>query len=288
MSFDLFTLAAQIVNFAILVLLLRIFLYAPVQRTMRERERRIAEEREAATKALERAREEADALEEEREAFRRQRRERERELEQELAERREARLEEIEEEARETRSALADALERDRDESLTALRRRGGELLAEELRRALSQLADASLERQAIAAFRRRLEELGDDARDELRRAASDEPVRIATAFAADAEARDELRAAVGELLGEEARVRFERDPELGFGASLQIGGVRVAWSAGGYAEALEEAFEDAVGELRGTPVELPEASGADPSGTADGEGDADAAAPAEGAGSGS
>lgn len=263
MSFDLFTLAAQIVNFAILVALLRIFLYAPVQRTMRERERRIAEEREAAAKARERAHEQASALEEEREAFRRQRRERELELEQELAERREARLEEIEEEAREARSALADALARDRDESLTTLRRRGGELLAEELRRALSQLADASLERQAIAAFRRRLQRLGDDAREELRRAASDEPVRIATVFAADAETREELRAATSELLGEETRVRFERDPELGFGASLQIGGVRVGWSAEGYAEALEEAFEDVARELRGSPLEVPEASGA-------------------------
>ena len=55
MTFDLFTLVAQIVNFVVLLVLLRVFLYGPVRRVMQRREQRIAEDREAARRAREEA-----------------------------------------------------------------------------------------------------------------------------------------------------------------------------------------------------------------------------------------
>jgi len=259
-TFDLFTLAAQIVNFVVLLVLLRIFLYAPVRRVMRRREERIAEDRDAARRARDEAEREKERLEQEREELERRRRRRERELDDEIAERREARLEEIEEEAREARKALAEAIERERDDTLATLRSRSAELLVEELRRALHDLADASLERRAATVFRRRLAELDDDRRDELRRAGDDGAVRIATAFEPDDDLRSELTDAVRDVLGDAVEPHFEREPELGFGVALQVGGVRVGWTAEGYARGLEEAFDDALGELRGQPMPAPEA----------------------------
>jgi F-type H+-transporting ATPase subunit b len=263
-TFDLFTLAAQIVNFVILLVLLRIFLYDPVRTVMRRREQRIAEDREAAREAREEAEREKERLEQEREELARRRRQRERELDDEIAERREARLQEVEDEAREARRALADALERERDEAAGTLRRRSAELLAEEVHRALDELADASLERQAARVFRERLAELDEDRVEELRAARAGGEVRIATAFAPDQELRDELTGAVREVLDDDVEPDFERDPELGFGVALQVGGVRVGWSARGYAEGLDEAFEDALSELRGEPTAVPETADAD------------------------
>jgi F-type H+-transporting ATPase subunit b len=257
-TFDLVTLAAQIVNFVVLLALLRVFLYGPVRRVMRRREQRIAEDREAARRAREEAEREKERLASEREELERRRRQRERELDDEIAERREARLEEVEEAAREARRALADAIERERDEALATLRRRSAELLADEVRRALDELADASLERRAAVVFRRRLAELDEERREELRRAHGDGPVRIAGAFEPDDAVREELTGAVQELLGEEVDPTFERDPELGFGVALQVGGVRVGWTAQGYAQGLEEAFDHALAELRGRPVDAP------------------------------
>lgn len=264
MTFDLFTLAAQIVNFAILLVLLRVFLYGPVRDVMRRRERRIAEDREAAREAREEAEREKERLEREREELDRRRRQRERELDDEIAERREARLQEVERDAREARHALADAIEQERDAAIATLRRRSADLLAEELRRALHELADASLEREAVRVFRERLAELDDARVEELRRAREDGEVRIATAFAPEQELRDELVGAVRELLDDDVEPAFERDPALGFGVALQVGGVRVGWSAHGYAEGLDEAFEDALAELRGEPTAVPEAVDAD------------------------
>lgn len=253
MTFDLFTVAAQIVNFALLLVLLRIFLYRPVLRAMREREQHIAHDRAAAEEAREEARAEADALRREREAFERQGRERERELEERLGERRERRLEEIEEEAESARRALARALERDRDDALAALRLRSGELLTRELRRALAQLADASLERRSVAAFRRRAAEIDGEVRAELARAArAGEPVRIRTAFEPDDEVRGELAAIARDLLGSDAAPTFETDEALGFGATLEAGGVQVGWTAEGFVRAFEASLEATLDELRG------------------------------------
>jgi F-type H+-transporting ATPase subunit b len=251
-SFDLFTLAAQIVNFVLLVVLLRIFLYDPVRKVMRRREQRIAEDRDAAREAREQAERERERLERERDELERRRRQRERELDDEIAERREARLQEVRDEADEARRALADAIERERDEAVAALRRRSAELLTEELHRALDDLADASLERQAARVFRERLAELDEARVEEVRHARADGEVRIATAFPPGDDLRSDLTGAVRDVLGSDVEPTFERDPELGFGVALRVGGLELGWSARGYAEGLDEAFEDALAELRG------------------------------------
>ena len=260
MTFDLFTLAAQIVNFAILLVLLRIFLYRPVRRVMHERERRIAETREQASQAREEARREKERLEQEHEAWHGERRERERALEEELADRRERRLDDVEEEIASARAAMADALARDRDETLARLRRRSQELLEAELRRALAELADASLERQALATFQGRVLDLPDDDRAALREAAADGPVTVATSFALDDDAEGELVSTVRDLLGDDVEVAFERDADLGFGVTLRLGGLRVAWTADAYADAFAEAqaevLDRALDDVRGAAAQ--------------------------------
>lgn len=278
MTFDLFTLAAQIVNFVILLVLLRIFLYRPVRRVMHERERRIAETREQASQAREEARREQARLEEEHEAWQRERRERERELEEDLAERRERRLEDLEEELASARAAMADALRRDRDETLARLRRRSQELLEGELRRALAELADASLERQALTTFVARLRELAPDDRASLREAASDGPVVVASRFALDDDAEAKLVGAVRDLVGNDVEVALERDADLGFGVAVRLGGIRVAWTADAYADAFAEAqaevLERAADDVRGAASQDAAAHGADANDAAAGAAD--------------
>ena len=64
MSIDWFTFAAQIVNFLILVGLLRYFLYGPIVRTMQDRERRVTQklsDAETARAAAEQQRKQLEA-----------------------------------------------------------------------------------------------------------------------------------------------------------------------------------------------------------------------------------
>ncbi len=256
MTFDPFTLIAQIVNFVILLALLRVFLYRPVQRTMQARERRIAQEQASAEEARREARAEAEALRDERKELERKRRERLEEIEEEAESLRERRLEAVEEEAQEAREAHAEALRRDLRDARERLRRRSAELVVDELRRALSELADASLERQAIAVFRRRLAEVEPDTLSALRGRLEGSPAVIATAFEPSDDARDEATAAVREALDREVDPSFEVDPDLRLGVALRIGGLEVGWSGQGWVDELEATFDDVVREVRGTGEE--------------------------------
>ena len=273
MTFDPFTLVAQIVNFVILLALLRVFLYRPVQRTMRARERRIAQEQASAEEARREAHAEAEALRHERKALERERRERLEAIEEEAESLRERRIGEVEKEAQEARGAHADALRRDLREARERLRRRSAGLLVDELRRALSELADAGLERQAIRVFRQRLAEVEPDTVGALRGRLEGSPAVIATAFEPSEEAREEATAAVREALDRDVDPSFEVDPELRMGVALRIGGLEVGWSAQGWADELASTFDDVVREVRGTRDEGDE----DGEDGADDEGEADA-----------
>jgi F-type H+-transporting ATPase subunit a len=124
----LFTLIAQIVNFVVLLVLLRCSSTAPSMRVMREREQRIVDEHAAAEAAREEAEARAEELQRERAELEEARRERLAEVEREAEAVREERLAEAREEAEEARERWREALERERDELADAVRgrRRGG------------------------------------------------------------------------------------------------------------------------------------------------------------------
>lgn len=252
MTVDWFTLVAQLLNFALLLVLLRVFLYRPILNVMQQRDAAITSARREVDDLREAASADAEELRRERAAIEAERRARLTEAEREAADLRETLRAEAEREAGELRASLAKALERDQARVLEALRRRTTTLILDELRETLSALADTSLEHQSVTAFRRRLEALDEPRRAALRDAAKGGDATVTTAFALDDGQRSELREAVRDLLGIEDRVTFASDERLLFGTILTVGGVRVDGSASGHLHALEDAFTAALRDLQG------------------------------------
>ncbi len=245
MGIDVFTLIAQIVNFVVLLVLLRAFLYRPIMRVMREREQRIADEHAAAERAREEAEARAEELKREREEFEEERRERLAEVEREAERLREERLAEVREEAEAARERWREALERERDELADAVRGDVAAVVAEALRQGWRELADEELEARAIEVFADRLGELGDEERAALAEAVRDGELVFTTAFEATGARREALLAAVREaLLGEDddaaLEAEFERDPELIAGVTLRAGDLRVGWTVRAQLDDLE------------------------------------------------
>ena len=247
MAIDGFTLVAQILNFLLLLFLLRLVLFRPVQRVMQARERRIAEEHEAAERARAEAEGRAAELAAEREDFARERRERLAAVEREAEELREERLDDVTAEAEAAREAWREDLRRQTDDLTTALRRETAEVLGDALRRGWRELADEDLEARALSTFTQRLRSLDDDTRRALAAAAERGPLRIATAFEPSASQRAELLQALTEALGraDDVEATFERDPELLAGLTLRAGDRRVGWSARHQVEALRRAWAE-------------------------------------------
>lgn len=257
MTFDWFTLVAQLVNFAILLVLLRLFLYQPIQNVIAQREERIMAVQAEAASAREEARAAVDSVRREREALEEELRQRRAEAARDSELERERRLGLVEQELSEARAAAERALERDRSELVTELTQRTSQLVVGELRRALTQLADTQLETETVAVMRRRVSELDDATLAALREAATGDEVIVTTAFPVTSELKAELTAVVSELAVAAITPRFEVDKNLIFGATIRFGPYRVGWEAEGFAHDLERALalrsERAAGSAQGS-----------------------------------
>ncbi|MFN2323436.1 MAG: hypothetical protein ABR510_10825 [Trueperaceae bacterium] len=251
MTIDWFTLVAQVVNFALLLVLLRVFLFRPIQRIMREREERIArayaEAHEARTEAEARARD----LERERERFEAERRERLAALEREVDRERDERLAAVADEADEARAAWREEFEREREALGERVRSAAADVLRDALERGWRELADEDLEAHALEVFARRLDGLDADDRAALAEGVRAGPVRFATAFETSDAQRDAVRAATRAAVAATAggeddaldAATFVRDPELLAGVRLRAGDRRVGWTLRAQLDDLERSW---------------------------------------------
>lgn len=243
MQIDWLTVAAQIVNFLVLVWLLRRFLYGPITAAMARREARIAERLgEAAARRA--------SAEEEAERFRRMQADLEAERERVLSVAREAAENErraLGKEARETIEAQKQQwlrqLESERAALLRDLRHRSTRAFYTLARRALDDLAGAGLEEQIARSFARKLAGLDDVATARLAEAAkrADGRIRVRSRFELDADARETLTKAVADRLAL-GDIDFAHDPDLACGLVLEAGSQRLSWSLESYLDGFEAA----------------------------------------------
>lgn len=250
MLIDPFTVIAQIINFALLIWLLRRFLYGPVTRAMEAREARIREEVESARRL--RAEAEAEGarykalladLESQRDA-------RLLAVQTEAEAHRQATIREARAEVSELRERWRRALEEEKETFLRELRVHVARESLDVMRRALKELADADLESRFIRRFLDRLGAMDADDRARLTAAArAGDELRIRTAFPLSGAHRASLAGGIGEVLGVELAPRFETDPDLVAGVELRAGDLVVAWTLDEYLDAFERALRDAIDE---------------------------------------
>jgi F-type H+-transporting ATPase subunit b len=228
---DWFTVVVQVINFLILVVLLRIFLYRRVLAVIDARERRISEglaltrqaraEYDAARCEHERMQAEASILRSERLA----------ELEREVAAGRERLVAAARAEVAELRRRWQAALDREQDDLLQALRRRIASQAVAVARQALGDVAAADLEQAAITAFCQRLSTVAGPA--------PGTPPRLITAAPLSPSAHAQVESAVLAWCGQAPTV--STDPALVCGVVLEAGTVRVAWSIEQYMAAVDD-----------------------------------------------
>ncbi len=240
MQIDYFTIIAQIINFLILVFLLRHFLYRPVITAMDEREQKMVSK----LKDVEQKRKEA---EQEAESFRR--------MKQELQDKRQEMLAKVAEEVRalktdltekarsEVEASTADwyaSIERQKESILTDLRLRTGEEVYAITRRALQDLADEKLEAQIIDTFIRRLREMRETGKEEIKEFfKTPGPITVRSTFEIPDEARQTILETMRNLAGKDLKIKFEPSPELIAGIEMSTSDTRIGWSIASYLDTL-------------------------------------------------
>jgi F-type H+-transporting ATPase subunit b len=248
MLIDWFTVAAQALNFLILVWLMKRYLYKPILDAIDAREKLVvAELADAAEKKAE-AQKDRDDFQHKNHEF---------------DQRRVALLSKATDEAKaesvrlldEARKA-ADALSAKRQEALTgefqsliqAISRRTRDEVFAITRKTLTDLATVSLEERIGEVFTRRLHSLNGKEKECVAEAlkTSSDPAQIRSTFDIPAEQRAAIQNALNETFSARVLVQFAAAPDLVAGIELTVNGQKVAWSISDYLASMEKG----VGEL--------------------------------------
>lgn len=250
MSVDWFTVVAQILNFLVLVWLLKRFLYKPVLDAIDAREARIAAElSDAATQ-------QSDADAQQREYLRKNA---------EIDAQQDKLLKQATAEADDERQRLlddarsaADRLRKEREEILenelqtlheTITRQSRREVFAT-TRKVLAELADTTLEARMSERFIERLQQIDAATVQRIKPAPdSAETATIRSAFELDSAQQKAIKRAITERFGADIDARFEVTGDLVAGIELVLQGHKIAWSVAEYLGEMEKNLSDTLGD---------------------------------------
>lgn len=242
MLIDWFTVGAQALNFLVLVLLMRRFLYQPVLRAIDAREQRIAAELADADQTRAEATTERETFECKNSAFAQERAALMSQATDEAEVERKRLREQARKEADALRAKWQTALTSEQQTLNEALTRQAREEVFAIARKTLADLASTSLEQAMSAVFIRRVRGMSHTERDGFKAAlaTTTTPALVRSAFALPAEQQAELQRALNEAFSADIALRFEAAPDLISGIEVSVRGQKVAWSVTDYLKSME------------------------------------------------
>jgi F-type H+-transporting ATPase subunit b len=241
--FDWFTVIAQIVNFLILVALLRYFLYGRVLAAMEARQQEIAARWDEAQQRRVEAEQELKAARDKNLQLENQREQLLADVRDEVELHRKQLTAKVRGEVDAKQERWSDAIQEETNSFLRDLRRRGSEEVYAIARRALADLGGANLESQIVDQFLHQVEQLEDDERAAVT-ASLREANRVAvvqTFHELGADQQQSIANALQEQLLEDIDIHFEHSTDLLCGIALLAGGHKLAWNVRDYFAALEQ-----------------------------------------------
>lgn len=241
MSIDWITVAAQIANFLVLVWLLRRFLYRPILDGIDAREAEITDRMQEAVCAKEKAQAaEREHLDQVR-ALNAQQAEMAEAVRQEAETQRDALVSQAHKRLEQERLAWQAHLDEETSKYAAKLQRAGGGALLSLTRKALTDLADETLEGRIARHLGKQIEPMAADLRAAAGRSTT---AIVASRNALPEPAQVELTADL-QAVFPDIPVRFETDPDQPPGLILRIGGAQLDWTVDGYIDSLGDLMDE-------------------------------------------
>jgi len=247
MLIDWFTVIAQVINFLILVWLLKRFLYRPILNAIDAREKRIADKIADADAKEAEAQKQREVYQYKNEVFDQQRNTHMNEMMEAVKTERAQLLDTARQESEDLRGRLEQALRNEQHSLNEELSRRAREEVFAIARKTLSDLAGTSLEQRMTEIFLDRLRELNSAQIIELKSAfkTSTDALRVRTAFKLSAQQKADIETVIVEIFGKQKLFEFIVVPDLVSGIEISSGGRKIAWSIADYLGSLAKSVDD-------------------------------------------
>jgi F-type H+-transporting ATPase subunit b len=249
---DWFTVGAQLLNFIILVWLMKRFLYQPVLDAIAAREQKIAAELADAATTKAAAHQQQDEFRKKNHDFDAQRAD----LMCQAKDAAKTERERLQNEAREAADAAgaqrAKSLLIDTQNLHAEIVRHTQQQVFDISRRVLGDLAGVSLQQRVCEVFIARLQAIDGPALATLSAAlkavSAAEPALLRSAFELPALQRSAIQTALDTRIGQSIALEFESKPELVSGIELSARGQKLAWSISDYLSVLSSGLEERPG----------------------------------------
>ena len=252
MLIDWFTVGAQLLNFLILVWLMKRFLYQPVLDAIAAREQKIAAELADAAATKAQAHEQRTEFQKKNQAFDEQRAALLIEAKAAAKAERERLRAEAHEAADAARAQRAKAQLADAQQLHAEIAQQTQQQVFDISRRALGDLAGVGLEQRACEVFIERLQILKGPALATLASAlqgvSDSKPALLRSAFELPQAQRTAIQAALENAFGQSIALKFETAPELVSGIELTAQGQKLAWNISEYLSALSSDLQAKLG----------------------------------------
>src|SRR5690554_5968963 len=243
MEIDWFTVIAQIVNFLILVWLLKRFLYKPVLNAIDEREKKIASQLEDAETKKAEAKKEHNLFRQKNEDFERERTAKMEEVYERANSEKQRLFQEAREESSALRSKLEDSLKQQKQDLENSFKRKAKEEVFAIASKTLSDLANADLEEQVIKVFINKIKNLSKEEETRLAEALKDSntPILIKSVFELTQKSKQELEKAIQAIARNKSEFQYLLVPDLVSGIVLEAASFQLEWNIESYLEALQK-----------------------------------------------
>jgi F-type H+-transporting ATPase subunit b len=261
MLFDGFTTLAQIINFLILVLLLKRFLFGPVLRAIDRREQGIQDIQDQADLLQQQALEQRQLYESKVREFDAERRKRLDQTAQEIEQERVRLTREAQESVHELRIQHLRALRRDAGEFKQAISRQSGAAALAIAGKILADLADEQLDARIVRMLLDRLSQQDPDELAAWRTSLNEvgRTVEIQSAWPLAEAAREQIALGLQEKLAPDLQLSFAEDPNLQVGIEIRSADYRLSWTVREYLGELEQTLDHLIlNELQSTGGEAP------------------------------
>ncbi len=248
MLIDWFTVCAQMVNFLVLVWLLKIFLYKPILKAVADRQNEIAQQLKAAELKKREADEACLLFQVKQKEFDQQKAERVRKLNEEIKLLQDNLREAAQQEVEAQRTKWFSNLQNEKGEVLRELNQNIQAALFSAMRKAMVDLADADLQESLVKAFLQRMETLPQIEKADLAGVLQASPtLQIRTASEVKEMLRTKIQAAIRQEFQGEFKIDFVVLPALIGGIELMANGQKISWNIADYLSSLESEINAAV-----------------------------------------
>jgi len=252
MLIDSFTIIAQIINFLILIYLLKRFLFNRIIQIMDEREKQITDQMQDAKTAKETAQKELDEQQRIREELQEKWNEMLAQAKKDAQKKREELVKDARSKIDEEQKNWREAILKQRTAFLRDLRHLSCEQVCQISRKVLSDLAGEKLENQLIENFLIQLGKLSKEEKDDfIRFIDKDErKIWVDSSFQLTREKESEIRKILEKIIGDKVEINFKVSPKLICGIETRTEGKKISWNIENYLDGLEEQLKKAFTEF--------------------------------------